>query len=139
MLNINVLHYFCLGIYYLTTIGVLKIQIAIVIVAFEITIVNNGDNIGHPCYTIWYTIGFSKCYGISYFICNACNVDDDANGDVIGYAIVSNISYAIGFAIAIPLAVPLAMSFALPGIGYTIGSSIDYAIVYSIIFAKSSS
>ena len=87
MLKINVLHYFCLGIYYLTTISVLKIQIAIVIVAFEITIVNNGDNIGHPCYTIWYTIGFS------------------------------NISYAIGFAIAIPLAVPLAMSFALPGIG----------------------
>ena len=135
MLKINVLHYFCLGIYYLTTIGVLKIQIAIVIVAFEITIVNNGDNIGHPCYTIWYTIGFSKCYGISYFICNACNVDDYANGDVIGYAIVSNISYAIGSAIAIPLAV----SFALPGIGYTIGSSIYYAIVYSMIFAKSSS
>ena len=30
MLKINVLHYFCLRIYYLTTIGVLKIQIAIV-------------------------------------------------------------------------------------------------------------
>jgi hypothetical protein len=128
-----------MGIYYRSTIGVLKIPIAIVIVAFEITIVNNRDSIGHPCYTIGYTIGFSKCYDISHFICNACNVDDYANGDVIGYAIVSNISYAIGSAIAIPLAVPLAMSFALPGVGYTIGSSIDYAIVYSIIFAKSSS
>ena len=64
--------------------------------------------------TIGYTIGFSKCYDISYFICNACNVDDFANGDVIGYAIVSNISYAISSTIVIPLAVPLAMSFAYP-------------------------
>ena len=30
-------------------------------------------------------------------ICTAPNVDDDANGDVIGYAIVSNVSYAISF------------------------------------------
>ena len=38
-------------------------------------------------YTIVYTIGFPKCYDISYFIWNACNVNDYANGDVIGYAI----------------------------------------------------
>ena len=89
-------------------------------------------------YTIVYTIGFPKCYDISYFIWNACNVNDYANGDVIGYAIGYNISYAIGYAIsyaigsaiAIPLAVPLAMPFALPGI--------VYSIVYSMIFTKSS-
>ena len=90
-------------------------------------------------YTIVYTIGFPKCYDISYFIWNACNVNDYANGDVIGYAIGYAISYAIGSAIGIPLAVPLAMPFALAGIGYTIGPSIDYSIVYFMIFAKSSS
>ena len=92
-------------------------------------------------YTIGYTNGFPKLYDISYFICNACNVNDYANGDVIGFGY--NISYAIGYAISYAIgsaiAIPLAMPINLPGIGYTIGSSIDYAIVFSMIFAKSSS
>ena len=98
-------------------------------------------------YTIVYTIGFPKWYDISYFILNACNVNDYANGDVICYAIGYNISYAIGYdicypigiAIAKPLVLSFAMPFALSGIGYTIGFSIDYAIVYSVMFVNSSS
>ena len=49
MLKINLLHYFGLGIYYRSTVSVLKILIAIVIVVFEIPIVNNSDSIGHHC------------------------------------------------------------------------------------------
>ena len=48
MLKINVLHYFWLGIYYRSTIGVLKIPITIVIVVLEIPIVTDSDSIGHP-------------------------------------------------------------------------------------------
>jgi hypothetical protein len=51
-------------------------------------------------------------YSISYLICIAFNVNDYANGDVIGYAIGYNIKYAIGYAIS-----------------YAIGSSIYYNIL----------
>ena len=85
-------------------------------------------------YTIGYTNGFPKLYDISYFICNACNVNDYANGDVIGFGY--NISYAISYAIGSAIAIPLAMPINLPGIGYTIGSSIDYCIVFHDICQK---
>ena len=49
MLKLNFLHHFWLWIYYQSTIGVLKIPIAKVIVVFEIPIVNDSDSIGHPC------------------------------------------------------------------------------------------
>ena len=49
MLKTLSLHYFWLGIYYPSTIGVWKIQI--VIVVFEIPIVKDSDSIGHPFVT----------------------------------------------------------------------------------------
>ena len=48
MLKLNLFHYFGLKNYYKSTIGVLKIPIAIVIEVFEIPIVNDSDSIGHP-------------------------------------------------------------------------------------------
>ena len=41
-----------LEIYYRSTIGVLKIAIAIVIVGCHIPIVNDSDSIGHPCWWV---------------------------------------------------------------------------------------
>ena len=44
-------------------------------------------------YTIGYTIEFQKCYDMSYFICNTCNVN----------------AYANGMSLVMPLAITLAM------------------------------
>ena len=63
--QIDLLHNFRLKIYYWSTIGVSKLPIAIVIVVFEILIVNDSDSIGHP----WNEhAGFEHYFAHSYVI-----------------------------------------------------------------------
>ena len=50
MPKLRLMEYFWMQIYYRSTISVLKIPI--VIVVFEIPIVNDSDSIGHPCYLL---------------------------------------------------------------------------------------